>query len=165
MESRRAHPIRAGLLAGSVAAAANALVSLPLHSPDDALLNSATVVIATLGAGLAGGLLWRRIGARKAAVRLFAVAVTAGGALVVALIVAGETLLDRSISFGLPLAAIAFLGVAVVPRLARDNIGAGRLPFLILLVAIALGAGLANLGDQRSGRLELPPRSAPINSG
>ena len=45
-------PIRAGLLSGSVAALAAALLSLPLESPHDGLVNSAMVVVITLVAAL-----------------------------------------------------------------------------------------------------------------
>ena len=41
----------AAMIAGSIAAIVDALVSLPLRSPDDALFNSATVVVGALISG------------------------------------------------------------------------------------------------------------------
>ena len=48
----------AGLTAGAVAAIAAVLASLPLRSPSDTLLNSASVALAALMAGVLSGLLW-----------------------------------------------------------------------------------------------------------
>ena len=51
--------MRAGITAGSISAVVAAIVSLPLRSPDDILMNSATVVIGALLAGLSAGIVWR----------------------------------------------------------------------------------------------------------
>ena len=98
----------AGLTAGSIAAVVAALVSLPLRSPDDALLNSATVVIAALIAGLAAGALWRYSARSKRHRTVFAGVWTAAFGAAALLSWAGETQLDRFLPFALPLAAIVF---------------------------------------------------------
>ena len=51
-----------GITAGSVAAIIAVLVSLPLRSPSDTLLNSASVALAALLAGVVAGLLWLAMG-------------------------------------------------------------------------------------------------------
>ena len=151
------YPVRAGLLTGAIAAAANALLSLPLRSPHDALFNSASVTLATLAVCLAGGLLWRFALTRSDPARVYALLLAALAACLFALAVAGEALLERSAAFGLPLAAVSVAGVAVVPRASRY-----APPMLLvgaaLAGALALGAALAGVGDAPSGRLDLPPR-------
>ena len=50
--------MRTGLIAGSIAAMVATLVSLPLRSPSDAILNSATVAVGVLTVGLVAGMAW-----------------------------------------------------------------------------------------------------------
>ena len=99
--------MRTGLLAGSVAAVVVALVSLPLRSPLDSLLNSATVVLGVLAGGLIAWFAWRAL-ANGPHRHLYYVG-SLGGGLVVATIIAaiGETQVERMISFLVALAAIA----------------------------------------------------------
>ena len=156
MQSPQRYPLRAGVLAGSLAAAANALLSLPLRSPSDALFNSASVALATLAVSIGGGLLWRFALARPNSGRVYARLLGAMTVFLFALAVAGEAALDRSAAFWLPLAAVSVVGAAAVPRISRL---APPLPLAAaaLAVALALGIGLAGVGDAPSGRLELPP--------
>ena len=152
--------MRAGLTAGAVAAIIAVLVSLPLHSPVDSAFNSATVAIACLVLGVIAGLLWNRLGERPmlivgALLALFVVV------LIVAFV--GNSLLDRFLSFVLPLAAIAFVVVTgLTPFLAsyfsRTDLGwKGWTPVVPVVVALVLGFALITQGDAESGELTLPP--------
>ena len=154
--------MRAGLFAGAVAAIIAALVSLPLHSPVDSAFNSATVAVAALILGGISGLLWSRFSERL----LWYAGIMA--ALFVAVLViafAGNSFLDRFVSFVVPLAAIAFVvTAALTPLLAgyfnRPNLGwkSWTPPAVAVIAALALGFGLITQGDAESGDLALPPR-------
>ncbi len=153
--------LRGALIAGALSAIVAALVSLPLHSPHDALLNSASVMWGVLLLALVSGLVYRRLSLRPNAVRRFAVVMAVGFLVWVAVAFAAGTMLTRMVSFSVPLAAIAFGGIAVLtPLLARFPL-ASRWPVVVvaLIVAAAVGIGFASQGDQESGRLELPPRA------
>ena len=151
------YPVRAGLLTGAVAAIANALLSLPLRSPHDALFNSASVTLMTLAVCVGGGLLWRFALTRPNPARVHALLLGAAAVCLFAFALAGEAMLERSAAFALPLAAVSVVGAAAVPRLSRVAL---PLPLVLaaLAGALALGAALAGIGDAPSGRLELPPR-------
>jgi len=159
--STHSAPVRGALLAGAIAAVVAALVSLPLRSPHDALLNSASVTWGVLLLALVSGLAYRRLGRQPNAVRRFAVVMGVGFVVWVAVAFAIGTMLTRMVSFSVPLAAIAFGGIAVLtPLLSRTSL-ASRWPVVAaaLVVAAGVGIGLAGQGDQESGRLELPPRA------
>ncbi len=160
-------PVRGALLAGAAAAVVAALVSLPLHSPHDALLNSASVTWGVLLLALMSGLAWRRVGRGPGAMRRFAVVMAVGFLAWVAVAFAIGTMLTRMVSFSVPLAAIAFGGIGVLTPLFSRMPFASRWPVVIaaLIVAAAIGVALAGQGDQESGRLELPPRAEEVTSG
>ena len=151
----------AGLTGGSIAAVVAALVSLPLRSPDDAFFNTASVVIASLIAGLAAGGLWRGTATSKRRLTAFAAMWTATFGAVALLSWAGETQLERFVSFAVPLAAIVFAISGAVTVLLSDTAAVRKpwLPAAALAAALAVGFSLAGQGDAESGRLELPPRS------
>ncbi len=154
-------PVRGALLAGALAAVVAALVSLPLRSPHDALLNSASVTWGVLLLGLVSGLVWRRLSRGQDSLRRFTIVMVVGFLVWVAVAFAIGTMLTRMVSFSVPLAAIAFGGIGVLtPLLSRAPLAA-RWPVVVvaLVVAAAVGVGLAGQGDQESGRLELPPRA------
>ena len=154
-------PVRGALIAGALSAVVAALVSLPLRSPHDALLNSASVTWGVLLLALVSGLVYRRLSLRPNAVRRFAIVMAVGFLVWVAVAFAVGTMLTRMVSFSVPLAAVAFGGIAVLtPLLSRAPLVA-RWPVVVvaLIVAAAVGIGLAGQGDQESGRLELPPRA------
>ena len=156
-------PIRAGLTAGSVAAMVGVLANLPLRSPSDAFFNSATVMPAALLAGLGAGLLWRALSHRRRGTIYFAAATALAFGLVCIAAIASESQMERSVSYMVPLAAIV-LGLTgfLTPPLARAGAPLPRwATALMVTLAIGLGVALAGHGDQESGRLELPPRSAP----
>ena len=162
-------PIRAGLVAGSSAGIVAALVSLPLRSPDDILFNTATVVFGALAAGIAAGAVWRTLSSGRTRSRRFAILLAAGFAVVALFAVLGETQLDHFAAFVLPLAAIVFLLTGLLtPVMARSStLKRWWLAPAVLVLALAVGTGLAGQGDQESGRLELPPRASssdgPLN--
>ncbi len=154
-------PVRGALLAGALSAVVAALVSLPLHSPHDALLNSASVTWGVLLLALMSGLVYRRLDGSPNVVRHFAVVMVVGFLVWVTVAFAAGTMLTRMVSFSVPLAAIAFGGIAVLtPLLSRTPLAA-RWPVVVvaLVIAAAVGIGFAGQGDQPSGRLELPPRA------
>ena len=154
----------AGIVAGSIAAVVAALVSLPLSSPDDALLNSATVVIGTLLVGVVAGILWRILANSTRRTLVFALLWAVGFVLAAVLAVVGETQLERFTSFVLPLAAIVF-SITGLMTVALVHIPISRLRWLpvpAVVLALALGIVLAGQGDSESGKLELPPRSGMI---
>ena len=152
--------ILAGLTAGAVAAIIAALVSLPLHSPVDSAFNSATVAVAALVVGLIAGLLWMRLSGR---VLWYVVALA--GLFILALVIAfaGNTQLDRMVSFMAPLAAIVVVVCAVLtPPLAsfftRPALGLLKWsPAIVVVAALAVGFGLITQGDAETGDLALPP--------
>ena len=154
--------MRAGITAGSISAVVAALVSLPLHSPDDILLNSATVVIGALLAGLSAGIVWRFLAGRPRGLLMFAIVWVVAVAFTAVLALAGETQLDHFAAFVLPLGAIVFLLTGLLTTLFhRITIPAGWWSVLAAVaIALGVGAGLAGRGDEQSGKLELPPRGA-----
>lgn len=153
--------ILAGLTAGAIAAIIAALVSLPLHSPVDSAFNSATVAVACLVLGLIAGVLWTRMGERP--LMVFG---ALGALFVVVVIVAfvGNSLLDRFLSFVLPLAAIAFVICALLTPLLSSYFSKPDLGWkswgpatVVVVAALVVGFGLITQGDAESGELALPP--------
>ena len=151
----------AGLTGGSIAAVVAALVSLPLRSPDDAFFNTASVVIASLIAGLGAGALWRGTAKSKRHRAAFAALWTAAFGVVALLSWAGETQIERFVAFTVPLAAIVFALTGTITVLLSDTAAVQKpwLPAAALAAALAVGFSLAGQGDAESGRLELPPRA------
>ena len=149
-----------GLLSGAIAAIVASLLSLPLHSPDDAFFNTASVTIGALLVGLVAG------GLRQALPqRAFVIAWSAAFVAVIAgLFVAESAVFERMLSFGAPLAVVIFLitgvGVVMLP-----TAGLSRMPVMAgvaTVAAVAVGFGLAGQGDGESGALALPAAPASI---
>ncbi len=153
-------PMRAALLAGAVASVVAALVSLPLRSPHDGLLNAGSVTIGTLALAFAAGRLRRALRGRANAGLWFAAAMGAGFLAWAGVAFAAETQLTRMVSFTVPLAAIAFGGIALLTPLVGPIASRRWVALGAVAVAVAVGAALAGEGDAPSGRLELPPRAA-----
>ena len=150
-----------GLLSGAIAAILAALLSLPLHSPDDALFNTATVTIGALVAGVVAG------GLRRALTpRAFAIAWGAAFVAVVAGLAAGESTFQRMLAFGLPTAAVVFsvtgLGVSLLRHRALPKMPA--IAATAVGVAVTIGLGLSGQGDAASGALSLPVTAAATAS-
>lgn len=156
-----------GLTAGAIAAIIAAIVSLPLHSPLDSLFNTATVVVAALAVGFISGLLWSWF-STKLLWFLGALASIFVLALIIAF--AGNTQLDRVLSYMVPLAAIVVVACAVLtPLLAsfflKPAIGLLKwTPVVAVIVALVIGGVLITQGDAESGELSLPPRSTAASS-
>lgn len=154
-----------GLIASAVAAGVASLIQLPLTSPDDAVLNSGTVTIAALAAGLYLGALSMALSRRPAGMLLYAgAAALSFGAVAVCALISEQALLDGSIEFMVPVAAIVFAiatplvvltGMAPLPRMAQYG-GTG----VAVVAALAIGIGLSGQGDAESGELSLPDVSA-----
>ncbi len=145
-------PVRAGLTAGSVAAMVGVLASLPLHSPSDAFFNSATVMPAALLAGLGAGLLWRALSHRRRRIIYFAAATALAFGLVCIAAIVGESQMDRSVSYMVPLAAIV-LGLTgfLTPPLARAGASLPRwATALMVTLAIGLGVALPGMATRRA---------------
>ena len=150
-----------GLTGGAVAAVVAVLVSLPLHSPNDALFNTLFLAIGALLVGAAAGVLWLLLvrGPNPRLRFLFLWVLVFGGAIAIAF--ALSTRLDRAVSFGVPIAAIIFgiVGVSVMLRERLRPLSNWRVALVSVAVASALGGALITQGDQESGELSLPPRA------
>ncbi len=153
-------PVLAGLTAGAMAAIVASLVQLPLHSPTDVVFNSLTVTAGSLVAGLLAGALWATAQDSAPRRRFFYAVWLALFGIVAGAAAAGDTQIDRMLSFVVPLAAIVMASTGIGTPLLSDS---GRLGLLAASIAVAaavgVGAGLATQGDAESGRLELPPRA------
>ena len=146
---------------GSIAAVAAAVVSLPLHSPNDVLFGTAPIVAGSLFLGLAAGAVWTRLESGPNPRSRFALIWLAAFAVSVAAMAVVDFWLDRMLSFGAPLGAITFAVTGAftaatqkIPMLRSRLVAA-----VAVVIALAVGIGLAGQGDQESGRLELPPRA------
>lgn len=154
--------MNAGITAGAIAAIIAVLVSLPLKSPDDVLLNSASVGIASLLVGLVSALMWRMLINTEKRIKNYAIlwavsSVTVGSMLISAFAVQ----LDNLVPFALPLTIIVCLVTGVLtPILGRDPspLKWWAAPAAVA-VALALAIPLAEVGDEPSGRLQLPPKT------
>ena len=144
-----------------MAAVVAVLVSLPLHSPNDALFSTLAVAVASLVVGLAAGVLWSLLsGGHSPRLRFGLLWLIAIG-VVIGIAFGMNTQLDRSVSFGVPLAAIIFglVGASVYLQACLRLLDSWRVAIIGVVVALALGGALVTQGDQESGRLELPPRA------
>ena len=157
--------MNAGITAGAVSAIVAALVSLPLHSPDDARLNSASVALVSILIGLIAGLIWRMLVNTEGRSKKFGIiwgvaSVTVGSMMLSAFAVQ----LDNLIPFALPLVVIVCLITGILTyALGRDSspLRWWAAPLAVAL-ALAVGIPLAGVGDEESGRLELPPKSGLV---
>ena len=157
-----------GITAGSVAAIVAVLVSLPLRSPSDTLLNSVSVGLAGLLAGVVAGLLWLAVGRTQRRTAYFLAAWTVLFVPVaIALVLFGQSQLDHFATFAAPLAAIVYVVTGVL------NVSVARyFPGLrwwqagiAVVAALVIGIGLVTQTDQESGRLELPPPGSRMVPG
>ncbi len=157
-------PVRAGLIAGSIAAIVGVLVNLPLDAPSDAFFNSASVMAGSLVLGLFAGLLWQILDGRAHRTAIFTTSLALGFGLVSFIAVMGETQMERSVSYMVPLAAIVFgvTGTLTLLLLRAPLTLSWWLTVIALFLAVGIGIGLAGKGDQQSGRLQLPPRVTAV---
>ena len=155
-----------GLTGGAVAAVVAVLVSLPLHSPNDALFNTLFIAIGALAVGFLAGVLWtvlaRRRNPRLTFLLLWAVAFAAAIGFAFAL----STRLDRTISFGVPIAIIVFgiTAASVMLEAHLRPLSSWRVAVVAIATAGVLGGALITQGDQESGELSIPPRASTITT-
>ena len=157
--------VRAGLLAASIASVVVVLVSLPLKSPDDTMLNSLTVVIGVLTLGLAAGISWSILSKQWRGWLLYVILLVGVFLFISLIAVVAETqILEHFFFFAVPLSAIGIVITGIlIPVLARVEVPQRWWTTLVaVLVALGLGIGLAGQGDEESGELFLPPR--PVRS-
>lgn len=158
--------LKAGLLVGSIAGLVAAMVSLPLDSPHDGLLNTGSVALAALATGLFSAQVWRVLPDDRMRLWTFLALSSASFGIVSAFAVIADSQIDRVISFIMPLAAITIgiTAVGIVFLSGQKQLIRWWVVVPVVVIALAVGAGLASKGDQESGRLELPPRSSTIDS-
>jgi uncharacterized membrane protein len=150
--------IYAGLGAGSIAAIVAVLVSLPLESPDDIILNAASVGFVALIVGAINGFFWHLASMKSLLDRRYLVLSGVLFVGVVAVAIFAQTQFDDPLSFTLPLALIiAALSIVGTPVIATNERIQIWLPGLLVVIAVALSIALAGQGDQESGSLSLPP--------
>jgi len=157
--------LRAGVIAGSIAAVVGSLANLPLEAPTDTLFNAATVTTASLLAGTVAGLLWLWLASNPYGPIVFGASLAVAFVVVATAAIALDGQVDRAASYILPLAAIVLgiVGVAT-PLLARALHNAPAWVMAVALaVAVIVGGSLATQGDAESGTLTLPPRSSTID--
>jgi polyisoprenoid-binding protein YceI len=153
-----------GIIPAAIAAIVAALFSLPLKSSDDTVLNSGTVTIGALIAGLAIGAAWAAFGARPA---VYAGGVAVGFAAAVAIAGIFEAELSGSFKYMLPLEVIVFgicgvLTPAIDRLLTEQRLQLGG-SAVGLVLALGLGLGLAGQGDHETTHLAFPEaRTTPV---
>ena len=153
--------IYAGSGAGAVAAIIAVLVSLPLESPDDIVLNAASVGFGALGLGFVSGIAWHRYGSDDMFNRRYVA--SSIGLLVASLAIAAaaQLQLEDALLFTVPLALISAVISIVGTPIAATNARIGNwIPGLLVILAVVLSIALAGQSDQESGSLTLPPPPA-----
>lgn len=157
--------MNASITAGAIAAIVAALVSLPLTSPDDVRLNSASVAIASILVGLLAGLMWRMLVNTEGRPFKFGVLWTVSSVTVGAMLLSAFAVqLDNLIPFALPLVVIVCLITGILTLVFGRDPSPLRWWAAPVAVALALAVAipLAGVGDEESGRLELPTRSGLV---
>ena len=150
------------LVAGFAGVIALVLVSLPLRSPHDSLMNAGTAAAGGIVTTSLLAVPWDVLRSRSDRPRLFAgvCAVALVRSIAAAFLAQVFAELERTVSFVSPLAAILFVTMAVVAPLVKPSWGwSAWLAGVLLVVAAVLGVVFAGDGDQRSGTLSLPPRA------
>jgi polyisoprenoid-binding protein YceI len=153
-----------GLISGGVAAVVAALVSLPLESPDDAVLNSGTVAIGALITGLAIGAAWAAFRDQPAVYGAALIAAAVAVFIIAALFAAK---LDGSYAYVVPLGLIVVGICAVLTPVAERLLPEGPIELGAsgagLVAALVVGLALAGQGDNEAEDLEFPElRNTPV---
>jgi polyisoprenoid-binding protein YceI len=153
-----------GLISGGIAAIVAALVSLPLESPDDAVLNSGTVTIGALIAGFAIGAAWAAFREQPAYYGVAVAAVFASVFVVAALFATGlDDVYGYVVPLGIIVVVICGALTPVVERLLPDGPVELAGSAVSLVVALAVGLALAGQGDNEAEDLEFPElRNTPV---
>lgn len=155
----RTKALLGGVAAGSVAAIVASLISLPLNSPDDLLLNTFTVTLGSLVAGFGGGFVWWLVRERPKPINDLWIAAAAALVVVGILGIVGQiAALDRLFGFVMILGATVLAIVALLTPILGEIRPA--IAAVLLVAAIAVGIGFAGQGDEESGELSLA--DAPV---
>ena len=150
--------IFAGLGAGAIGAIIAVLISLPLESPDDIRLNSATVGLAALTVGLISGGIWQVSRSVYEASRQYWLFSIGLGIVILVVAALAQTQLDDALVFTMPLALIvAVCSIFLTPVFATMTKYGNWKSIVLVVVAVVLSIALAGQGDQESGTLTLPP--------
>jgi uncharacterized membrane protein len=148
----------AGLGAGALAAIIAVLVSLPLESPDDIVLNAGSVGFGALVVGAANGILWHFSASDSKFNKRYIVLSAVLFVVIIAVASLAQTQFDDAVSFTIPLAVtISLLTILGTPILATNDRLGIWFSGILVFVAIVLSFALAGQGDQESGSLSLPP--------
>jgi len=148
----------AGLGAGALAAIIAVLVSLPLESPDDIVLNAASVGFGALVIGAANGILWHFSASDSKFHKRYIVLSAVLFVVIIAVASLAQTQFDDALSFTIPLAVtIALVTILGTPISATNDRLGIWFSGILVFVAIVLSFALAGQGDQESGSLSLPP--------
>lgn len=149
-----------------MAAVVAVLVSLPLHSPNDALFNTLFIAIGSIVVGFVAGVLWTVLARRRNSRLTFLIMWAVAFAAAIGVVFALSTRLDRTVSFGVPIALIVFgitaSSVMLEPYL--RPLSSWRVALVAIATACALGGALITQGDQESGELSLPPRANAVTA-
>jgi polyisoprenoid-binding protein YceI len=158
-----------GLLAGAIAAIVASLVSLPLDAPDDLVFNTGTVTVAALVIGIGAGLLWLAVERRPSGRPLYLAGAAGGFGVAIILAAVAEQYFDGALKYMLPLAALVFIIAAPIPPFVSALANRPREQLIgtpvALVAALAIGFGLAGVGDGPSGKLSLPGATVTPQSG
>ena len=147
-----------GLGAGAIAAIIAVLVSLPLESPDDIVLNAASVGSGALVVGGFSGVLWHFSASDSKFNKRYLVLSAALFVGILSIAALAQTQFDDALSFTLPLAVIiALIAILGTPISATNERLGIWFSGILVLVAIVISIALAGQGDQESGSLSLPP--------
>ena len=150
--------IYSGIVAGAIAAMVAIGASLPLESPDDIVLNSASVGFAVLLMGGVNGILWHWSRTERWLNRRYSLTSVALVAASLAVAIGAQTQFDNAVEYTVPLALIGSIGTVVLtPYIATRPRSGTWLQGFLVVIAVATSIGLAGQGDQESGSLSLPP--------
>ncbi len=153
-----------GIIPGAIAAIVAAIISLPLESPDDAVLNSGTVTIGALIAGLAIGAAWTAFSSKPL---LYAGAVIAAFVAVFVVAVLFASQLDGVYGYVIPLGIIVVAICGLLTPFVGQLLAEPRLEIggslVGLVAALGLGMALSGQGDNEAKRLSFPEaRNTPV---
>jgi hypothetical protein len=150
------------LSAGLVGASAAILLSLPLRSPHDALMNAGSIGVACIAVTIllaVASVKLERVESADAwfgAICVFGFVLSGAGAMAVQTIAE----LERTVAFVLPLTTVQFGLIGVLTPVFRWlRVTSIYYSIPLLAVTVGLGVTFASHGDQPSGQLSLPERT------
>jgi hypothetical protein len=150
------------LSAGLVGASAVILLSLPLRSPHDALMNAGSIGVACIAVTILLAVASAKLERFENSDAWFGVICVSAFVFSGVSAMAVQTIaeLERTLTFVLPLAAVQFGSIAVLaPVFRRVGVTSIYYSISLLVVTVGLGVAFASHGDQPSGQLSLPERT------